>query len=121
MPKLDPNILAKFERAIASKYGEETIQNPRKHWDDSKEEEYKEQLAKFDKKLASRDEDEEKIEVDGVLITKKLLIKEAQDRTCPVCNVYSFTVKDDLYMNRYNCCFLCYVRNIEHREDKENN
>ena len=121
MPKLDPNILAKFERAIASKYGEETIQNPRKHWDDSKEEEYKEQLAKFDKKHAPRDEDEEKIEVDGVLITKKLLIKEAQDRTCPVCNVYSFTVKDDLYMNRYNCCFLCYVKNIEHREDKENN
>ena len=120
MPKRDANTIAKFEKAIASKYGEETIQNPRKHWDDSKEEEYKEQIKKFDKKHLARKEGEEKIEVDGVLITKKLLIKEAQDRTCPVCNVYSFTVKDDLYMNRHNCCFLCYVKHIEHREDKEN-
>ena len=116
----NPNKIAKIEQAIANKYGKETIQNPRKHWDDDKEKEYKEQIKKFDKKYLAREEGEEKIEVDGVLITKKLLIKEAQNRTCPVCNIYSFTVKDDLYMNRYNCCFACYIRNIEHREDKEN-
>ena len=120
MPKRDINTIAKFEKAIANKYGEETIQNPRKHWDDTKEEEYKEQIKKFDKKYQAREEGEEKIEVDGVLITKKLLIKEAQNRTCPVCDIYSFTVKDDLYMNRHNCCFLCYVKNIEHRKNKEN-
>ena len=50
MSKQDPNRIAKFEKAIASKYGEETIQNPRKHWDDSKEEEYKEQIKKIRQK-----------------------------------------------------------------------
>ena len=50
MPKRDANTIAKFEKAIASKDGEETIQNPKKHWDDSKEEEYKEQIKMRDNK-----------------------------------------------------------------------
>jgi hypothetical protein len=120
MKHKDPNYIAKLERAIAEKYGAETVENPKKHWDEDMEKEYGEQLKKFHQKYIVRDEAEEKMEVDGILITKKLLTKEAQNRTCPVCDIYSFTVKDDLYMNRYNCCFVCYVKNIEHRENKEN-
>ena len=36
--------VARFEKAIAKKYGEEAIQNPRKHWNDEKEEKHQEQL-----------------------------------------------------------------------------
>jgi len=39
-PKKDLNKIAKIEQAIAKKYGEETIQNPAKYWDENKEKEY---------------------------------------------------------------------------------
>ena len=34
---LDLNDIARFEKAIAKKYGNEAIENPRKHWNDEKE------------------------------------------------------------------------------------
>ena len=43
----DPNYVVRVEKAIAKKYGEEAIQNPRKHWTEEKEKEYKEQLRKL--------------------------------------------------------------------------
>ena len=36
--KLDLNDIARFENAIAKKYGKEAIANPRKYWNDEKEE-----------------------------------------------------------------------------------
>ena len=39
----DPNYVAKVEQAIAKKYGELTIQHPKKDWTDEKEKEYLEQ------------------------------------------------------------------------------
>ena len=36
----DPNYAVKIEQAIAAKYGEETIQNPKKTWNEDKEKEY---------------------------------------------------------------------------------
>ena len=41
--KKDPNRIARIEKAIAKKYGHETIENPRRHWNDEKEKEYQEQ------------------------------------------------------------------------------
>ena len=35
--KLNLNDIAKFEQAIAKKYGPEAIENPRKYWNDEKE------------------------------------------------------------------------------------
>ena len=40
----DPNYIVKLEKAIAKKYGEEAIENPRKHWNDEKEEDYQKQI-----------------------------------------------------------------------------
>ena len=37
MSKKDPNYVVKLEKAIAEKYGEETIQNPKKNWNEEKE------------------------------------------------------------------------------------
>ena len=109
----DPDRLLKIEKAIQEKYGEETIQNPKNTWDSQKEKEYLQQI----KEIAQRDRQAEKIEVDGVLMPKKLFRKESI-RTCPQCKIYSFELKDDLYMSKFKCCFKCYVQYVEGREEK---
>ena len=114
----DPNYVAKLEKAIAEKYGAATIQNPMSFWDDEKEELHKEQIAKLREKRGKLDEENEKVEVNGVLISKKLLNKESENRTCPVCDAYSFDLKDNTYMKKFNCCKQCFFQWVEGREDR---
>ena len=45
--KKDLNYVAALEKAIAKKYGKETIVNPKANWDDEKEEEYAEQRKRL--------------------------------------------------------------------------
>ena len=85
--KRDPNYIAKLEKAISEKYGSETITNPRADWDDEKEKIHQEQIEKLRQKEVLLDELNEKVEVNGVLIPKKLFTRDSQSRTCPVCNV----------------------------------
>ena len=73
----DPNYVAKLEKAIAEKYGSTTIQNPMSFWDDEKEELHKEQIAKLREKRNKLDEQNEKVEVNGVLISKRVKIELA--------------------------------------------
>ena len=113
----DPNYVARVEKAISKKYGYDAIQNPRANWNDEKEEEYKKQLQKMLEKEDRFREKHEKIEVDGVFVNKKLLTRESE-RDCPVCQSYSFSAKDDMYMARFECCFECYVQWVEGREDR---
>ena len=114
----DPNYIAKLEKAIAEKYGEETIANPRGEWDDEKEKIHQEQIEKIRQKQVFLDELNEKVEVNGVLIPKKLFTKDKQSRTCPVCNIYSFNPKDDVYMKKFECCYNCYIQWVEGREER---
>jgi len=109
----DPDHLIKVEKAIQEKYGDETIQNPKVTWNQEKEKKYLEQI----KKIYRNTKPKEKIEVDGVFVPKKLFTKESK-RTCPVCKIYSFEMKDDLYMAKFKCCFVCYVQYVEGREKK---
>ena len=117
MTEKDPNYIPKLEKAIAQKYGQEAIDNPRKFWDEEKEQEYIKQSKAVKKKLQKINEQKEKVEQDGFLINKKLLNKD-NNRTCPICAKYSFRPKDDLYLNKFECCFVCYVRWIEDREER---
>ena len=114
----DPNRIARIEQAIAKKYGQEAVENPRTHWNDKKEEEYKGQLKKLAEKESKYEESQEKIEVDGVLMSKKLLTRESVRRDCPVCETFSFNCVDDTYMNKYDCCYKCYVQWVEDREER---
>ena len=109
----------KVEKAIAKKYGEETIQHPKKHWTDEKEKDYVEQLKQVHK---HHDDavDYDREEVNGIFIPKKLLNRES-DRTCPTCGVYSFKPNDDIYMIKFGCCFECYVKWVEDREERWQN
>ena len=43
MKDKDLNYVAAVEKAIAEKYGAETIANPKANWDEEKEKEYQEQ------------------------------------------------------------------------------
>tara|TARA_R110002074_G_scaffold269177_4_gene441112 strand:- start:114 stop:503 length:390 start_codon:yes stop_codon:yes gene_type:complete len=116
--KLDLNDIARFEKAIAKKYGPESIENPRKYWDEEKEKEYLEQLKKLVEKERQNEEKDDKVEQDGFLISKKLLNKESTRRICPVCKTYSFKTRDDVFMNKYDCCYKCYVHWVDGREDR---
>ena len=43
----DPHYVARLEKAIAKRWGKDAVQNPRKFWDDEKEESYKKQLKEL--------------------------------------------------------------------------
>ena len=115
---LDLNDIARFEKAIAKKYGPEAIENPRKHWNDEKEKSYQDQIKKLAEKERSFEEKDDKVEVGGFLISKKLLNKDTTRRTCPVCKTYSYKVRDDVFMNKFECCYNCYVQWVESREER---
>ena len=113
----DPNYIVKVEKAIEKKYGYEAIQNPKANWNEEKEKEYLEQSKEFYKKQQALGEKFEKVEVDGIFVPKKLLNKNSK-RTCPVCKIYSFSSRDDTYMNKFDCCFGCYIQYVENREER---
>tara|TARA_R100001509_G_scaffold163868_1_gene139560 strand:+ start:1214 stop:1606 length:393 start_codon:yes stop_codon:yes gene_type:complete len=113
----DWNKIAKIEQAISKKYGQEAVQNPKANWDDNKENDYLEQIQKLTEKEFALNDKNEKVDVNGILIPKKLLNKES-NRTCLTCGVYSFDVRDDIYMNKYECCKTCYVKWVEDREER---
>ena len=73
----DPDYLIKVEKAIQKKYGDEAIQNPKANWDEDKEKEYLSEI----KKIYKESKTNEKVEVNGILMPKKLFMKES-NRTC---------------------------------------
>jgi len=115
--KRDTNDIAALEKAISKKYGMETIVNPKSTWDPEKEDAYIEQVKKVAKSEEESPKKASKVELNGFLLSEKLINKRSE-RTCPVCGTYSFDKKDDLYMNRFECCFKCYITFVEDREDR---
>jgi hypothetical protein len=115
--KKELNHIAKIEKAIAKKYGSESIVNPKSLWTDEKEKEYLKNSKEYYSKIRKSLESTEKIEEDGFLIPKNLITRKNK-RKCPVCNIFSFETKDDLYMNKFECCFRCYIQWVEDREKR---
>lgn len=113
------NKIAGIEKAIKEKYGEAAVLHPRTNWDDIKEQDYLEQIKKLAARKHRHTKNADKVENDGFFISKKLLIKESE-RECPVCNIYSFNIQDDVYMNKYECCYECYIQYVESREERWN-
>tara|TARA_Y100000310_G_scaffold74257_1_gene70382 strand:+ start:7065 stop:7445 length:381 start_codon:yes stop_codon:yes gene_type:complete len=109
----DPDHLVKVEKAIEEKYGTETIQNPKLNWNDIKEKEYLQQI----RYISNRQKPKEKIEVNGVLLPTKLFKNDSKN-TCLSCNVYIKSVRDEMYMTKFNCCWHCYIKYVEGREEQ---
>ena len=111
------NKIAQYEKAISKKYGEKSVDNPKKEWTDDKEREYQEQLKELYQKEDLIQKKKDKVEVDGVLISKKLFNRD-DNRNCLVCDKYSFEIRDDIYMTKFDCCFKCYIQWVENREER---
>ena len=107
MAKQDPAFPGQLEKAIKERWGEAAIKHPLKDWTDEEEAEYQRQKAELVSEKQDKEEDNDLVEKDGFSMPRKLIIKTA-DRTCRRCGEYSFSVKDDLYMNKFKCCFKCY-------------
>ncbi len=110
----DLNQIAKIEKAIKDKYGEEAIQNPKGSWDKEKEAKYLKDLKSFYK----NDKRQKTTETVGDIVINKSKAAYKVDRKCPVCNAYSFSAKDDVYMTKFSCCFDCYIQYVEGREER---
>ena len=113
----DLNYIASMEKAISKKYGDEAIRNPKADWDPEKEKDYIEQLKNRTSKMQEIEEQSEKIEVKGFFMAKKLLNREVKI-ICSVCENKLRTVRDDIYMNKFDCCEKCYVDYVEDREER---
>ena len=118
MKEKDLNKIAKLEKSIKDKYGDQAIQNPKQTWTAEKEKKYLEDLKKFYKgDSKGREYDEQP----GFVLLEKFKADELEsNRTCPECGSYSTHEKDDLYMTKFECCFECYVKYVEHREERWN-
>ena len=112
MKEKDWDYIAKLEKAIAKKYGEAAVQNPAKFWDEEKEKEYLEQIKELQRKEINKKLSESKKDVGGFFISEKLINRET-NRQCPLCGEYSFIKKDGLYMNKFKCCYKCYMKHFE--------
>tara|TARA_R110000824_G_scaffold190926_2_gene372482 strand:+ start:1590 stop:1985 length:396 start_codon:yes stop_codon:yes gene_type:complete len=117
MKDKDLNYIAKVEKAIVDKYGPSTVENPRANWDQTKERSYLEQMRAFYKKIIKNDEWEEKIDVNGIKISKKLLNRESL-KCCSVCGSFPRKSMDDVCLVKFECCNQCYVKYIEDREER---
>ena len=117
MSDKDQNFIVRLEKAIRERWGEEAIENPKKHWDEKKEKAHEQEVREFYKRKFFKDEKNSKQNYKGFLVTKKLLTKEVE-RECPVCKSYSFSPSDDLYMAKFECCFDCYIKWVEGIEER---
>mgnify|MGYP003646313624 FL=1 len=117
MADKDPNQLVAIEKAIAEKYGAEAIANPKALWDQNKEKEYLQQMKEFYKKVKRNEAYQEKIDINGIKVTKKLLNRESL-KCCPVCGTFPKKSMDDVCLLKFECCSLCYDKYIFGREER---
>ena len=109
--------LAAIEKAISEKYGDEAIQNPKANWDESKEKIYLRQMKELYQKAKQNEESGEKVDINGIKVSKKLLNRESL-KNCPVCSAFPKSVKDDVSLIKYECCNKCFIQYVHGREDR---
>ena len=112
-----PDRIAAVEQAISKKYGDEAIQNPRANWDEEKEKEYLEQSKEFYQKSYQKEEQQEKVDINGIKVSKKLLNRESL-RCCSVCGAYPKKSMDDVCLTKFDCCNKCYIQHVDGREER---
>ena len=117
--KKDLNYIAALEKGVMEQYGADAISNPKGNWTPDKELVYLEEVKKAQIKESKNERTQERIEIDGVLIAKKLINKNVE-RHCDYCNRYSFDREDDLYFTKFGTCHKCYTQYIIDREERWN-
>ena len=88
----DYNYIAAVEKAIAEKYGKDTVQDFRSGWEPDKESAYLSQLGERRKKLLKKYKRKKTHTVGDIEIKTKRKPSTSQ-RSCPVCKTYSFSTQ----------------------------
>ena len=114
MKDKDLNRIAAIEKAISKKYGDEAVQTPMSNWDEEKEKEYLAQMKELYCKSSQNQEWQDKIDLSGIKVTKKLLNREST-KTCSVCGAFPKKSMDDVCFLKFDCCHGCYTKNIEEK------
>ena len=109
--------VAKVEKAIAEKYGEDASRDIRHFWDKEKELEYSRQIKEEYTKRTNLERHKKETEKEGFVLVQR---KEGLDHTlqCPVCDKFFVSVHDDINYIKFECCFQCFVQHVEHRESE---
>jgi len=113
----DPDYVAALEKAIGKKYGKTAIENPAKHWSPEKEKKYLNDLKDFVKKQERHEQDHDLENVDGILVSRKLLNKEAISN-CLQCKKKLKTLDDEVFLAKFECCHKCYIQYVDGREER---
>ena len=103
MSEKDFDHIARVEKAIAEKYGNEAVSNPKANWNEKREKEYLAQMQELYLKQKKNDHSQEKIDINGIKVSKKLLNRE-QLRSCPVCGRFPKKSLDDVCLLKFDCC-----------------
>ena len=93
------------------------IFDPQTLIDEEKEKEYLQQMKEFYQKTQLIEESQEKVDVNGIKISKKLLNRDAI-RSCPICSSFAKKSMDDVCLVKFDCCFKCYIQYVENREER---
>jgi|TARA_A100001518_G_C1161622_1_gene16247 hypothetical protein len=117
MTTKNPDRIAAIEKAISKKYGDDAIKNPRAEWGEEKEKEYLEQMKEFYAKVKRNEEAQEKVDINGIKVSKKLLNRESL-KCCPVCGSFPRKSMDDVCLAKFDCCNKCYIQYVEGREER---
>ncbi len=117
MTKDNPDRIAAIEKAISKKYGDETVQNPKSNWTPEKEKEYLEQMKSLYSKVKSTEETQEKVDINGIKVSKKLLNRESL-RSCSICGSFPKKSMDDVCLIKFDCCSKCHLQYVEGREER---
>ena len=111
--KKDLNYIAGLEKAIAEKYGKETVENPAKHWSPEKEKKYLEQLKK-----TKEDQTSNKIKQEAGFLLDEKLINKRKVESCQRCGTKATSLNDKIYYNKYKTCERCYILYYEKGQRK---
>jgi len=118
--KKDLNYIAALEKAVTEKYGLDATINPKNGWTPDKEQKYLEEVKNAQIKEYKLENKQEKVDLNGVLIAKKLINKNVE-RHCDFCKRYSFNRDDDVYFTKFGACYKCYIQYIMDREERWKN
>ena len=117
-PKRDLETLQQIEESIRKKFGEQALVDPRSSWNESKEKDFKNQLLDEQEKYLLSEKNEEKVEENGFLISKRLLTVSRNGEGCATCGKFFLNASDNIYLLKFECCQNCYVLHIEGREER---
>jgi len=74
-------------------------------------------MREFYQKIKKNEEYQEKIDINGIKVSKKLLNRESLT-LCSVCGSFPRKSMDDVCFIKFDCCYRCYIQYVEDREEK---